>query len=103
KNESWDLVDAYKADKNTMTKVEKNVLPQDMQNLSDKELEQKIAQLEKERIQLQKDISILATQRENYIKDQQKLAPNNTGDNLGTAISNSIIELANSKNYTQEK
>lgn len=102
KNESWDLVDAYKADKNTMTKVEKNALPQDMQNLSDKELEQKIAQLEKERIQLQKDISILATQRENYIKDQQRLTPNNTGDDLGTAISNSIIELANSKNYTQE-
>lgn len=103
KNESWDLVDAYKADKANIKKIEKSVLPSDMQNLSDTEIEQKIANLEKDRVQLQKEINELAIEREKYIHAQREITNNSTQDDLGTAITNSIKELAITKQYTIKK
>jgi len=101
KNESWDLVDAVKVDKGNIKKVDKSVLPSHMQGMSDVELEAAVAKMDKERATLQKEIAELAKQREAYI--QANKDNTNDADDLGSAITKSILELAYTKNYTYVK
>lgn len=100
-NTSWDLVDAYKNDKKFIEKVDKNTLSEEFKNLSTKELEQKIVALEQERKGIQSKINELGKKRSTFISEQSKQS--NDGDDLGAAITQSILKLAKSKQYTQEQ
>lgn len=98
-NVSWDLVDAYSQDKNFLKNVKEEDLPQDFKNLSLKEKEEKVKSLQKERSEIQKQITELGKEREKYIRENTK--ENDEKDDLGYAITESILEFAKKYNFTK--
>ena len=99
-NSEWDLVDKYKDDKTAISKIKKEELPKELANKSTKEIEEFITEKTKEREKLQKEIAELAKKRQEFIdKERDKTA---VKDDLGVAISNSIIELGKIKGFTNE-
>nr|WP_315151595.1 vWA domain-containing protein [uncultured Flavobacterium sp.] len=101
KNESWDLVDRVKEDSKAISKIKKEELPAELQNKSQAELEAIVTQKSKERESIQKEIGELAKKRQQYIDVESKKSKSQ--DDLGNAISTSIVTLAKVKGYTVEK
>lgn len=101
RNDSWDLVDKVKEDKNAIANLKKEELPKELQGKSKAEIEAYVMQKAKEREAIQKEISDLAKKRQEYIDAEAK--KNKAQDDLGNAISSSILTLAKSKGYTIEK
>jgi hypothetical protein len=101
KNESWDLVDRVKEDSKAISKIKKEELPTELQNKSEAEVMAVVTQKAKERENIQKEISELAKKRQQYIDAESKKTK--LQDDLGNAISTSIIALAKVKGYTVEK
>lgn len=99
-NANWDIVDKAEADKNFVKTVNKKDLPKELQNKSTEELEKYVQQKSAERTQLQKEISDLATKRQQYIDSEMKKRSNNETDDLGKAIEKSIHELAAKNGYS---
>lgn len=99
-NATWDIVDKAEADKNFVKTVNKKDLPKELQNKSTEELEKYVQQKSAERTQLQKEISDLATKRQQYIESEMKKRSNNETDDLGKAIEKSIHELASKNGYS---
>ncbi len=102
KNTSWDLVDKMKEDQNVLLSIKKDELPQELQNKSTEEIKSIITQKEKERTAIQKEIAELAIKRQAYIEEQLKKEGDDSGDDLGKAITSSILTFANLKGYTVE-
>jgi len=100
-NSSWDLIDKVKEDKKALATIKKSELPQELQNKSTAELEAHVAKLQKERDTIQKEIVMLANQRQVYI-DKELEKDGQPGDDLGAAITRSILEQAVAKGYTAE-
>ena len=101
KNESWDLVDKVKQDPKAIAKIKKEELPAELQNKSEAELEVIVAKKTKERENIQKEIGELGKKRQQYIDAEAKKTKSQ--DDLGNAISTSIVALAKVKGYTVEK
>jgi von Willebrand factor type A domain len=101
KNDSWDLVDKMKDDKDAVLKVKKEELPKEYQNKTASELKTIVAEKTKEREMVQKEIGDLAKKRQAYIDTEAKKTKSQ--DDLGNAINTSIIALARVKGYTVEK
>ena len=101
KNESWDLVDKVKEDKNAVSKIKNEDLPKELQNKSKEEIEVIVANKAKERTMIQKEISELAKKRQEYIDAEAKKSK--TQDDLGNAISTSIVTFAQTKGYKVEQ
>ncbi len=101
KNESWDLVDKMKDDKDALKKITKEELPEEFKNKSQEEIKVVIDKKTKERESIQKEITILAKKRQDFIDAEAKKV--NKKDDLGDAISASIVSLAKTKGYTIEK
>jgi hypothetical protein len=101
KNESWDLVDKMKDDKDAVVKLKKEELPQELQNKSTAELKTYVAAKAKERETIQKEIADLAKKRQEYIDTEAKKSKSQ--DDLGKAINTSVIAFAKIKGYTVEK
>ena len=99
-NATWDIVDKAEVDKNFVKTVNKKDLPKELQNKSTKELEKYVQQKSAERTQLQKEISDLATKRQQYIDAEIKKRNSNETDDLGKAIEKSIHELAAKNGYS---
>ncbi|CAM4323805.1 vWA domain-containing protein [Flavobacterium terrigena] len=97
-NTNWDLVDRVKDDKDALSKIKTEELPAELKGKSEKEIKVIVAEKTKEREAIQKEIAELAKKRQDYIDAEAK--KQNTKDDLGNAISNSIIELAKTKKYT---
>ncbi|NDW08410.1 VWA domain-containing protein [Dysgonomonas sp. 520] len=100
-NSEWDLVDKLSEDSNALAEVEQEYLPSELQGKSNKEIEKVIAEKQKEREAIQKEINDLAKKRQEYIDAEMKKG--NSGDDLGKAIAESITEFANKKGYTIDK
>lgn len=100
KNESWDLVDKVKEDKDAIAKLKKEELPKEYQNKSKEEIKQIVAEKATEREKIQKEISALAKKRQEFIDAEAKKTKSQ--DDLGNAISSSIVTLAKAKGYTIE-
>ena len=101
KNESWDLVDRVKEDSKAISKIKKEELPAELQNKSEAELEAIVTQKTKERGAIQKEIGELGKKRQQYIDAEAKKSKSQ--DDLGNAITTSIVTLAKVKGYTVEK
>lgn len=101
KNESWDLVDKLKEDKDALKKIKKEELPKEFQNKTQEEIKVVIDNKTKERESIQKEIAVLAKKRQEFIDAAAKKSK--AQDDLGDAISTSIITLAKSKGYAVEK
>jgi hypothetical protein len=98
KNDSWDLVDKVKEDKQAVQKLKKEELPKELQNKTTAEINTIIAQKTKERETIQKEISDLAKQRQQYIDNEAKKSKKQ--DDLGHAMSTSIVTFAKQKGYS---
>ncbi len=101
KNDSWDLVDKTKNDSKALSSIKKEELPKELQNKSTEELNALIAQKSKEREAIQKEIDILAKQRQAYIDAETKKSGKGN-DDLGKAINSSILAFANTLGYQVE-
>jgi hypothetical protein len=101
KNDSWDLVDKVKDDKEAISKIKKEELPKELQNKSKDEIKVIIDKKTKEREAIQKEIAELANKRQDYIDVESKKTK--TQDDLGNAINTSIVAFAKVKGYTVEK
>ena len=97
-NTNWDLVDRVKEDKDAISKIKAEELPAELKGKSVTEIKKIVDQKTKEREAIQKEIAGLAKKRQDFIDAEAK--KQNTKDDLGNAISNSIIELAKTKKYT---
>lgn len=102
KNTSWDLVDKMKEDKNILSSIRKEELPKELNGKSNEEIKKIITQKEKERTILQKEIAELAVKRQAYIENELKKEGGDSRDDLGKAITSSILTFANLKGYTVE-
>ena len=101
KNDSWDLVDKMKDDKEAVDKISNEELPTELKNKSKAEIKTIVATKTKERETIQKEISELAKKRQNCIDAEAKKTK--TQDDLGNAISTSIVSFAKVKGYTVDK
>lgn len=102
KNTSWDLVDKMKEDKNALSSIRKEELPDELKGKSLEEIKNIITQKEKERSAIQKEIAELALQRQIYIDEQLKKEGDDKADDLGKAITESILAVAKIKGYVVE-
>lgn len=98
-NSSWDLVDRVKEDEKVLDKIKKDDLPKELQAKSKEELKTYINEKNSERSKLQKEISELAKKRQAYIDEETKKKGDDTGDDLGKAINQSVLELATLMGY----
>ncbi|WP_136667614.1 vWA domain-containing protein [Flavobacterium sp. H122] len=101
KNESWDLVDKVKQDKEAVAKLKKEELPKELQNKSKEEIKAYVDKKSKEREVIQKEITELGKKRQEYIDTEMKKTKSQ--DDLGKAINTSLIAFAKIKGYTVEK
>ncbi|WP_310557227.1 VWA domain-containing protein [Flavobacterium sp.] len=101
KNDSWDLVDKAKYDKEAIGKLKKEELPAELQNKTKDEIKVIVDQKTKERETVQKEIGELSKKRQAYIDEEAKKTKSQ--DDLGNAISTSIVSFAKVKGYTVEK
>lgn len=101
KNDSWDLVDKVKDDAGAISKIKKEELPTELQNKSTTEIQKIVTEKTKERETIQKEISVLAKKRQEYIDTESKKTKKQ--DDLGNTINSSIIAFAKVKGYTVEK
>lgn len=92
-NRGWDLVDASKEKDFDLAKVPKEQLPKEIQNLSLAEQKKYIADKDKERGNLQKQIGELGRKREDFI--DAELKKNNT--NLDQALDEQILRTIRSQ------
>lgn len=95
KSESWDLVDAYKKDKEIVNS--KMALPDSISVLTPENLEARIVEISSERIKIQDQIQSLAKKRQAYI-EKQKLE-DESENSLDKSIIKSIEKQAKSKGY----
>lgn len=96
-NQSWDLVDKLMEDEAALGTIEKEYLPEELQDKTEVEIKAVVKQKETERAAIRKQISELAAKRQAYIDSQPK--DNVSADDLGKAISDSILALAQAKGY----
>ncbi|WP_338841750.1 hypothetical protein [Flavobacterium ginsenosidimutans] len=101
KNESWDLVDKVKDDAGAISKIQKEELPAELQNKTTAEIQVIVNEKKKERETIQKEITVLAKKRQQYIDTEAKKTK--TQDDLGNTINSSILAFAKVKGYTVEK
>ncbi len=101
KNESWDLVDKMKKDKNAVENAKKEDLPAEYQNKTSAELVKIVEEKTVERENIQREISELAKKRQEFIDIEAKKTK--SVDDLGNSISNSILTFAKAKGYSIEK
>lgn len=101
-NSSWDLVDKVSADANALKQIKKSELAEELQTKTEDEIKALVVEKKQEREKIQKEIASLAQKRQAYIDEQVKKDQNNTGDDLGEAINQSVLDLAMLKGYEQE-
>ena len=96
-NSSWDLVDKVKEDKAAIDKLKQTDLPKELQGKSKEAIVAFVAEKDKQRTAIQKEISTLVLKRQEYIDEQIKKDADNQGDELGEAINQYVFELAKVK------
>jgi len=96
-NSSWDLVDAYKNDKNLFKKLKKDELPESFKELSVENRVKKVKQLLTERSSLQKEIAEIEKKRIAFITAEKvKMGETQTLDNV---MINAVRKQAISKKF----
>lgn len=99
KNSTWDMVDASEDKDFDLSKIERDVLPEELKGKSTKEMEAYIQLKKTERSQIQKEIQELSTKREAFISKNQK---EGSKGELENALLEAIQKQAAQKNYKWE-
>lgn len=102
KNSSWDLVDAEAEQEDfSYTKIDKKMLPKELQQKTNKELETYVSIKKEERMKIQQTIQEENSKRTKYITAEKK--KNNINNHLENAMLNAIKKQGKQKNYHWEK
>lgn len=102
KNSSWDLVDAETEQEDfSYTKIDKQLLPKELQQKTNKELETYVSIKKEDRKKIQKKIQEENSKRTKYIATEKK--KNNINNHLKNAMLNAIKKQGKQKNYHWEK
>ncbi|MGQ3013821.1 MAG: hypothetical protein ACT6QS_08950 [Flavobacteriales bacterium] len=97
RNEDWDLVDAEKNGKLKVEDMKESELPAELKGKSAEERKKYVEAKGKEREEIQKEIAELGRKRQAYIDEEMKKQGDT--DDLGAAITTSVMEFANKKGY----
>jgi hypothetical protein len=100
KNDHWDLVDKVEKDKSYISSIREEELPSELKGKSKEEINKIVAQKSADRDKIQKEIEVLAKQRQAYIGAEMKKRGSSEGDDLGKAIEKSILELGKKNGYS---
>ncbi|MCY0977705.1 hypothetical protein PGH12_17740 [Chryseobacterium wangxinyae] len=100
KNDHWDLVDKAEKDKSYISSIREEELPSELKGKSKEEINKIVSQKSAERDKIQKEIEILAKQRQSFIDSELKKRGNAEGDDLGKAIEKSILEIGLKNGYS---
>ncbi|MBW8523290.1 VWA domain-containing protein [Chryseobacterium chendengshani] len=100
KNDHWDLVDKVEKDKAYISTIKEEELPSELKGKSKDEINKIVAQKSADRDKIQREIEILAKQRQTFIDSEMKKRGSSDSDDLGKAIEKSIIELAKKNGYS---
>lgn len=98
-NSSWDIVDLVEDDMEKLKTIDKKDLPEEMRSNTYTQNVDFIKEKKQERQNIQENIQILGKKRGEYINNQS--SKNEDEDDFGKAISKSILDFANEKNYTR--
>jgi len=102
KNSSWDLVDAETEEKNfSYSKIDKQLLPKELQGKSDKELQIYVKKKRAERSLIKQQIQEENSKRKKYITIEKK--KRNLNNNLENAMLKAIKKQGKQKNYHWSK
>ena len=96
-NSNWDLVDAYKEDETVISKAKAEDLPAEMKSMTIEQRKAYVVQKSVERANIQKDIQLLNTKRQEYIF-RNPSAENDAM--LDAAMIKTVREYAKTKNLT---
>lgn len=98
-NATWDLIDQYKKDDKVISKLQKADLAPELQGKTEQEITAVVQKAAQDRAAIQKEIASVANERQVYI---DKVSKERSGQNdLGKAISQSLLDLAKQKGYKQ--
>lgn len=91
-NSSWDMVDAAKEKEFDVAKINKDDLPEEMQNMTVTERNSYIESKKSERVAVQKEIAALSIKRTEYLNTQAQSAEGMLDNALLTAIKKQATE-----------
>jgi len=94
-NAQWDLVDAKGNGVINLAKIDKKILPDSLKNKTTAELEKIVEEKSKERSNIQKEITTLNTQRDNYIAAEK--AKNATHKNNAVTLETEVEKIIKSQ------
>lgn len=97
-NEMWDLVDAKKAGKVDLDKIDPKDLPKEMQKMTPAERKAYVAENEKKRAEIQAKIQKLDGERNKYIAEQRKKLPA-ASNTLDAAVISAVRVSGEKKGY----
>jgi hypothetical protein len=101
RNDSWDLVDRMRNDKDfDIKKVPVEELCEEMKKMTPEEREKHVKEMAAKRDAIQKEISALAQKREAYIKEELKKNPNPADKAFDDAIRSALKEQAGRQGIT---
>lgn len=92
-----ELLDELAAGRVKLDSVKKDSLPEDLQKLSEAELKAAIDKKQAERTEIQKQLTQLAKQREDYIAAEQRKATNGKGDSFDEKVAGWVQSQAAKK------
>jgi hypothetical protein len=99
-NSSWDALDAVKEGKLDLSKAKEEELPEEVRKLPADKRAEFIAAKQKERAELQKQITDLSKERERYVATQRK--ERSGGKRLDEAVTAAVHEQAAKKAFVFE-
>lgn len=94
------MVDKVEKDKSYISSIREEELPSELKGKSKEEINKIVAQKSADRDKIQKEIEVLAKQRQAYIGAEMKKRGSSEGDDLGKAIEKSILELGKKNGYS---
>lgn len=98
-NRSWDLVDACKDENFEITKVKRETLPLELQELEAKELAAKVAEMTAKREEIQGKIQQLNREREAFLIAERKRLGEEAKGTLGDEVRKAVSEQAKKLGY----
>lgn len=101
KNEQWDLVDASKDESFKIEEIKEEELPEELKGKSKVEKEQYIADMTKEREQIQNEIKELNVKRQKYVEEKRKESDDDSAM-LDKVMIKAIKEQAETKDLVFE-
>lgn len=101
-NASWDVVDAEKLGTIKIEDLKEEELPDELKGKTTEEKKEYIAEKAKLREELQKQISVLAKDRSEFIETEKAKSGDESANDFGSSVSKSIEKKSKKIGYTKQ-